>query len=157
RSSRMTDAEADEQVCERAILRRLDRMLEVRHGDLAEAFEAAHAVPVQHVDVGGVVNEIVVEEEGHGALAESFDVHGALAREVTDACPTLAGTLEVRAERVALAVEAEKRLVAHRTCRRELPWLQSLGTIRQHRFDDLWDHVARLAHDHRVARSHVLR
>ena len=65
RAAGVADAEADEQVGERPLLRSLDRLLQVGDGDLAEALEGAHTIPVERVDVGRVVDQIVVEEQRH--------------------------------------------------------------------------------------------
>src|SRR3954468_13498861 len=83
----VADAESHEQAGERSFLRCLDRLLQVRDGDLAETLERTDAIPVQRVDVRRIVDEVVLEKERHGALTESFDVHRAAAGEMTDTRP----------------------------------------------------------------------
>src|SRR3712207_7541811 len=51
------------------------------------------------------------------------------------------------------AVEAHERPRTDRALRGKVPLLQAVRPRRQHGADDLLDHVARLAHDHRVDRK----
>ena len=73
-----------------------------------------------------------------------------------DAPGDLGGTVEVRAEGVALALQPDQRAAADRADRRELPLAQALLAQPEHGADDLGDHVARLAHGDGVPRPDVL-
>ena len=107
--------------------------------------------------VADVVDEPELEEEADGALAEALDVERAPRREVLDRTVDLVRALEVDAAGVALALGPHQRAPARaRAGGRERPRLGALRPVGQHRADDLGDHVAGPAHDHRVARPHVL-
>ena len=71
--------------------------------------------------------------------------------------PALARALDVRAERVALALERTSGSCADTGTSSGTSTASSrFGPLGQHRADDLGDHVAGLAHDDGVAGAHVL-
>ena len=78
------------------------------------------------------------------------------AGEVHDALHALRRAVDVDAAVVGLTLEPHERLLAHRARGRELPLPRALLALREHRTDDLGDHVAGLAHDDGVADAHVL-
>ena len=110
------------------------------------------------VQLGGVVHERLVagRQLGDGALAEPLDVHRSPRCEVDDPLVALERARRVDAPGVGLALQAHELGATARARRREDPRLGALGAHRQHRSDDLRDHVAGLAHDHGVAGTHVL-
>ncbi len=72
-------------------------------------------------------------------------------------CSRWTGQSDAHAAVVGLTLESHERLVQlARAVRRELPAARPLLPLRDHRADDLGDHVAGLVHDHRVADPHVL-
>jgi hypothetical protein len=77
-------------------------------------------------------------------------------REVRDALHALLRALDVHAVVVGLTFEAHEWRAARRALLREDPLARASLALGQHRTHHLRDHVARLAHDHGVARAHVL-
>ena len=97
--------------------------------------------PSQRVDVRGVADEVVVEEERHGALAEPFLSAPRLASgRCAHRWPGRSGWCRT----FALPVEADERLVAHGACRREGHGFSASGA-RTAPTHDFRDHVARRA------------
>ena len=133
---------------------------QVARRDRGEALELHQLLDRQLVEVGRVVDEPRRDELEHPLLTQPLDVHGRARRVVGDALHPLGRAVDVRAVGVALAGQADERLAARRARRRELPLRlaprRHAGPVRD-RSHDLGDDVARLAHDHQVARAHVLR
>ena len=73
-----------------------------------------------------------------------------------DAGPSLRWAVGVQTPRIALALGPNEGLLARRAHAGEGPLGQAFRSERQHRADNLRDHVARLAHHDRVARANVL-
>ena len=107
----------------------------------------------ERVDVGRVLEQPGVDELAHALLAEPFDVHRAAARPVHEPLHTLRRAVDVDAVVVRLALDAHERLAALGALLRELPRLGLRRPLREHRPDDLGDHVAGAPHDHGVARA----
>ena len=97
------------------------------------------------------------EQAHHGHVAEVLDVHRAATREVEQPLDALRGTPPlVRAPVVGLALGPHERRAARGTGRRHLPAPGTLLPFREHRADDLGDHVSGTSDDHRVALADVL-
>ena len=125
--------------------------------DLGEALEREQLLAGERVEVGGVGDQPVRGELADRALAEALDVHRPARGEVDDPLVALVRARRLDAAGVGLALEAHERAAERaRARRRERPRPAASGPHRQHRADDLGDHVAGLAHDHRVARPDVL-
>jgi hypothetical protein len=153
----VADVQADQEVGQRSLPGHVDGRLEVGDGGLAETLELAHAVPVDGEDVTDVVHQTEIEEQTHPLLAEALDVHGAAGGEVLDRAGELERALEVDTPGVALALGPHQRAVQRAgTLGGERPRLGVGRPVGQHGTDDLGDDVTGPAHDHRVARPHVL-
>ena len=105
----------------------------------------------------GVAEQPGFDELAHPLLAEALDVHRAAAGAVHEPLLALRRAVDVDAVVVGLALEPHERLrrrpgTSFGNFQRRAPRLP----LREHRPDDLGDHVAGLAHDHRVAGPHVL-
>ena len=152
----MHDVETEQQVGERSLLGRLDRVAQVADRGLAVAGQLEDAVVVERVDVGDVAQEAELEEQLHLLLPQALDVHGAPRTEVGDAGEALLRAVGVDAAGLRLALLPHEPRTARRALLGELPFGEALGTQLQDRADDLGDDVAGLAHDHRVAGADVL-
>ena len=94
-------------------------------------------VEVELVDVGHIGQQAGFAEQPHRPLAEPLDVHGPTGREVADALHPLPRTVDVDAERVALAFKAHQLRLADRAPAREPPCGQAFGPQGQDRPDGL--------------------
>ena len=154
----VADVEPEQKVAKRPLLRALDGGHKVLHRHLAEALEVAQLRDAsrQLIDVADVVEQACLDEHADRSLAEALDVHRATGPEMHDSGPSLCRAVRIDTPSVTFAFRPHERLLADRAHRREHPLGQAVGTHRQHRADDLGDHVAGLAHNDHVTGAHVL-
>ena len=153
----MPDVQTDEEPPDRAVLRPLDLLEHVRDRSVLEAGELRELLRIQRVDVGGVLDQSLLEQTHHRHVSEVLDVHGSAPREMEEPFEPLGRTSAlVRTAVVGLALAADERGSAGVAGCRHLPAPGALLPTGRHRPDDLGDHVARPSHDHRVPRSDVL-
>ena len=151
----VADPEPDEEPAQGAGLRGLDRSQQVVDRQVTEALERDEPLGTECIDVAGVGQQAGFDELDDTLLTQPLDVERAPRREVDDALDPLGGTVDVRAEGVALAGKTHERSTAARALLREVPRTRPLGPVRQHRPDHLGDDVARLAHHHGVTGTDV--
>ena len=110
------------------------------------------------VEVGRVGDEAGADQLADGPLAEALDVHRAPRRPVDD--PGVHAGRGTTGSTQRVSASPSGRTNGSPQAGHVVGNTHGFGPVRaqrEHRPDDLGDHVAGLAHDHRVARPHVLR
>src|SRR6185295_4741064 len=153
----VADAEPVEEARERRLLARLDAGDEIGRALLRHALERLDGFLRQRVDVGQRFDETGIDELVDDLLAEPLDVERAAAREVEDRELALRGAEEAAfAAMVDPALLARHLAAADRAGERHAE-VRNVGlALARHAADDLGDHVAGAAHDHRVADANAL-
>ncbi len=120
------------------------------------ALHLEQIIEFQLVQIGDRAHIAEITEFLDVAFAETFDVHRAARGEVEDRLRQLRGARQTaRAARDRFALLAHDRRAADRAMRRHVPRLRVRRTLVVDDADDLGNHVARAAHDDRVADAHV--
>ena len=84
RRTYVTDAQSGQQPGHRSVPGGVDRLGEIIDRDLAPALELEELGRVEREDVGGIGDQIVLQEQIDGLVAHVLDVHAAPAGEVEE-------------------------------------------------------------------------
>ena len=137
-------------------LRFLNRCNQFGGADRGKPFQPGHLFNGQRVDIRRVAHQAGFGELQDRSLTQTLDIHRPARTPVDDSLVTLKRTGRLDTASIRLTVRSNQRTFQRTgTDHRERPGRQADRTQRQHRPDDLGDHVASLAHNHRVAWPHV--
>ena len=143
------NVQAEEDARERLRLGQLDRLDDLRRGDLTVAFELGDLVDAQPVEVGHRAEQTEIPEPPDELLADALDVHRS-AHPVDQRLQPAGRTGPVRASMHHLALGLHDLEATQRAIRRHAELVRA-GSVLSSGTDDLRDDISGALHDHEIA------